>query len=148
MMWELMQGGDDAVAFIKERIRPIPEVTAETVQKLVADLDDPVFATRKKAAEDLSKLGERAEPALRKALEGEPSTEMRKQIKAILSKARFPIYSGEPLRALRSVQVLERIGTPKAREVLEELAKGASGAKLTRDAKAAVERLNRRAAVP
>jgi hypothetical protein len=144
MMWEMMQAGDDMVAFIKERVKPVPAIETQTVQKLVANLDDPAYATRKKAAEELAKVGEPAEPALRKALEGQPSTETRKQIDGLLSKLRFPTYSGEPLRALRSVQVLERIATPKAREVLEGLAKGAPGARLTKDAKAAADRLARR----
>jgi hypothetical protein len=145
-IWDLRQTGDRATDHIRERIKPVAAVGAATIQKLVADLDDSVFATRKKAADELSKLGELAEPALRKALEGEPSAEMRKQVQSLLSRLRFPTYHGEPLRALRAIQVLERIGTPKARDVLGELAKGAEGAKLTRDAKAALDRLNRRAA--
>jgi hypothetical protein len=44
------------------------------------------------------------------------------------------------LRALRSVEVLERVGSAEARSVLGELAKGASGARLTRDAAEAVRR--------
>ena len=41
--------------------------------------------------------------------------------------------------------VLERIGTKAAREVLEALAKGAPDALLTRDAKLALARLDRKA---
>jgi HEAT repeat protein len=145
-IWDLRQTGDQAVDFIKTHVKPVVKVEAEKVQKQVADLDDPAFDTRKKAAAELNQLGELAEPALRKALEGEPSAEVRKQAQSLLAKLRFPAYQGETLRALRAVQVLERIGTPKAREVLGELAKGAEGAKLSRDAKAALERLNRRAA--
>lgn len=145
-IWDLRQAGDQAVAFMKERVKTVAGVEPEMVTKLVADLDAPVFATRKKAADELAKLGEQAEPALRKALEGDPSAEMRKQVQSLLSKLRFPIYHGEALRDLRAIQVLERIGTPKAREVLEELAKGAAGAKLTRDAKAAAARLKHREA--
>jgi hypothetical protein len=144
-IWDLRQTGDQATEFIKTHVKPVAKVEPEKVQKLVADLDDPAFETRRKAATQLAELGELAEPALRKALEGEPSAEVRKQAKGLLSKLRFPTYQGEPLRSLRAVQVLERIGTPKAREVLSELAKGADGAKLTRDAKAALDRLNRRA---
>jgi hypothetical protein len=44
------------------------------------------------------------------------------------------------------LEVLEHIGTPEAREVLKALAKDAPDARLTREAKAALERLARRAA--
>jgi hypothetical protein len=43
---------------------------------------------------------------------------------------------------------LEQIGTAKARQLLENLAQGAEGARLTRDAKAALERLFKRPVQP
>jgi hypothetical protein len=49
------------------------------------------------------------------------------------------------LRSLRAVEVLEHIATPEARDVLRTLAQGASEVRLTREAKAALERLERRA---
>jgi hypothetical protein len=48
------------------------------------------------------------------------------------------------LRELRAVWILERIGTPPAREVLEKLAGGFPDAPLTRDAKASIQRLDHR----
>jgi len=45
-----------------------------------------------------------------------------------------------------AIEVLERIGTPPARQMLEKLAAGADGARLTREARASLERLNKRAA--
>ncbi len=43
--------------------------------------------------------------------------------------------------SLRTVEVLEIAGTPEARQVLEQLAKGAPEARLTQEAKASLERL-------
>ena len=54
-----------------------------------------------------------------------------------------PTPTPERLRALRAVMVLEQIGTPEARQLLEKLSKGAEGALLTEDAKAAVRRMKR-----
>ncbi len=53
------------------------------------------------------------------------------------------------MQALRAVEVLERVGTPEARQILEDLARGAPEARLTREAKAALEGLaKRQAAAP
>jgi WD40 repeat protein len=52
-----------------------------------------------------------------------------------------PIASGETLRRLRAIAVLEKIGTPEARRVLERMATGLERARETRDAKAALRRL-------
>jgi len=50
------------------------------------------------------------------------------------------------LRTLRAIWVLESIGTPEARAVLEDLAKGAPEARQTQDAKSALDFLDKRAA--
>src|SRR5207249_411613 len=103
------------------------------------------FAVREKAAGELAKLGEAAEPALRKALSGKPSAETARQVERLL--ARLEGMSSAPLlRGLRSVEVLEGIGTDEARRLLEKVAQEAPSPRLVRDAKAALERLARRAA--
>jgi hypothetical protein len=53
------------------------------------------------------------------------------------------LRSGEELRGVRAVEALEHIGTAEAREVLQTLADGAP-ARLTREAKASLERLAKR----
>jgi len=50
------------------------------------------------------------------------------------------------MRNSRAIWVLERIGTPEARAVLEDLAKGAPEARQTQEAKAALDWLDKRAA--
>jgi hypothetical protein len=56
-----------------------------------------------------------------------------------------PVAAPAPKRA---VEVCERAGTPEARRLLERLAAWAPEARLTRDAKAALDRLARRPAAP
>ena len=54
----------------------------------------------------------------------------------------LPVPEGEPLRAVRAVEVLERIGTPAARQLLETLSKGPAS-RTAREAKAALARIDR-----
>jgi len=81
-----------------------------------------------------------AAPALREALKGNPSAEVRRQVEGLLARPRQP-QSPEALCRLRAIQVLERVGSPDARQILRRLAGGAQAAWETREAWAALERL-------
>ena len=141
-----LRAGTQALAFFRERLRPAPPADSGRVARLIADLDDERFAVREKATTELEKLGKEIEPALHKALQGKPSLEVRRRIDRLLEKLESAAPSPEQLRLLRALEVLEHIGTPEARELLRTLAKGASGARLTQEAKASLDRLANRAA--
>jgi RNA polymerase sigma factor (sigma-70 family) len=53
-----------------------------------------------------------------------------------------PLAAGETLRRLRAITVLEKVHSPAARRVLETIASGLDGARETRDARAALRRVN------
>jgi len=111
---------------------------------LLADLDADDFATREKATAELAKLGKVAEPQLREVPPGRPSPEVRRRAERLLEDlegAKGPALSAQQLAALRALEVLEQVGTPEARQVLEKLARGAAGERLTQEAKGAVKRL-------
>jgi hypothetical protein len=130
-----------AVAFLKERLRPVEAADPRRVDPLLAALDGNDFAAREKAVEELEGLGFAAEPALRRTLLGKPSPEARRRVEWILEK-----LGGAPmLRAVRGIEALEHIGTPEARQVLQALSQGAPEARLTREAKASLQRLAKRA---
>jgi WD40 repeat protein len=65
---------------------PVARVDPKRLALLIADLDSAKFAVRKKAAQELEKLGEAAIGACRKALDGEPSAEVRRRLKSLLEK--------------------------------------------------------------
>ena len=114
-------------------------VTAPAVvtRKLLADLDSDSFEIRAASMKRLKELSFQAEPALRAALNVKPSLEQRRRIEELLAAARPP-PTPEELRQLRALIVLERIGSPEARRLLKDAAKGPSSARLTRQARAAL----------
>lgn len=93
-------------------------------------------------------MGESAQVLLRKALANKPSAEARRRLEALLTRMPKPLPTGETLRQLRAPEVLELIGTPEARRVLQTLAQGAREAHLTEEARAALDRLAKRTAKP
>jgi WD40 repeat protein len=135
-----------SVPFLAERLRPVPAVESRRLAGLIADLDSDAFAVREKATEELGALREVAEPALAAALAGKPSAEVRRRAKGLLARIHEPVPPPERLRELRGVEALEYLNPPEARELLSRLAKGASQARLTQEAKASLERLNNRTA--
>src|SRR5262249_10179622 len=105
------------------------------------------FDERERAERGLEDLGELAEPALRKALQGTTSAEVRRRLTGLLAKLGGATVAPEPARGLRCVEALEHIGSQEARRALGQMAQGAPEARLTREAKASLQRLAKRAAL-
>jgi WD40 repeat protein len=148
-LWTLVAGGGPSVALLASRLQPaVSPANSDTIARLVADLESPRYSVRTETATRLGELGAFAEPALVDALKNRPSLELRQRIEQLLNKATEERFSpsGEHLRQVRAVEVLEQIGTPEARHVLETLARGAPRALLTREATASLARLGRQAA--
>ncbi len=135
---------DLAVPLLTQKVRPVTPPEPERLARLVADLDSDDFGVRQRATRDLEGMGELAEPALKAALAKGPSAELRRRAERLLERLAEP--PPDQWAALRAVEVLERIGTPEARRLLKELASAAPGARLTREARASLERLARRPA--
>jgi RNA polymerase sigma factor (sigma-70 family) len=140
--WALA-GVPEAVPLLKGRVRPVAVADAARLKALIADLDSEQFAVREEATAELSRLAEAAGPALREALRGSPSPEVRRRAEGLLA-ALAPGGENERVAA-RVLEVLEQLGTPEAVGLLEALAKGAPAARQTQEAKASLRRLARRA---
>jgi WD40 repeat protein len=138
---QLVAAPEQTLPLLRQHLKPIAAVDAKSVRRRIDDLDSDNFEQREKAADELEKLGEAALPSLRQALEGRPSLEVRQRLRSLIERLDAP--TGERLRGARSVEVLEWIGTDGARKQLNELATGAPGARLTREATGARERLRR-----
>jgi WD40 repeat protein len=134
-MWRLIDDPDSAPSIIRRRLLPKPEAP-EIVRGYLKNLGSEDFRTRDAADRQLRELGRAADAEIRKAVVTEQRLEARRRLTAILA-----ALDAENLRETRLVTVLERVRTPGARQLLEELAKGAESARLTRESKTALERL-------
>ncbi len=127
-----------AVPFLKGRVGRVAEAN---VDQLLADLDNDDFDVREKATDKLIALGRAAEAAVRKAA-ATGSAEVKARAGRVLeSLQKGSSGDGKRLAGLRALEVLEAIGTPDARRVIEDVSKGAPEAELTRAAKEALGRL-------
>jgi WD40 repeat protein len=132
-----------AVAILGEKLKPAPQPDVTKLDKWLTDLDARKFALRDRATRELEKLGELAVPALQKVLTGKPPLETRQRVERLLEKLTGTALSVEQLRVVRALEVLEQVGTPEARKVLENLARGAPGALPTREAQTVLRRLGK-----
>jgi DNA-binding beta-propeller fold protein YncE len=130
------------LAFIGERLKPAPSVEEKQVRAWIAQLDDDDFAVREKAHLELRAVRKSAEAILRDALASKKlPTEAARRVEELLEPLTHPLPEGERLREQRLILLLQVLGTPEARKLLERLASGAAASPTTRDARAALDRL-------
>jgi hypothetical protein len=141
---DLVAAPGNSLAWIQKHVKPAAPVADGHIEKLIVQLEDNRFKVRQKAMADLAQIGERAVPALDKALGGNPALETRRRLQDLRKGLSNPVLKGERLQGFRAIEVLERIGTPEARRVLQALAAGAPGALATTQAQAALARLHDR----
>jgi hypothetical protein len=144
-MCRLTAAPEQAVEWLREHLPPAQDNTPspEEIQRLIAELDNEAFATREQASARLAQGGSRALAAVRRALAADASAEKRRRLLALVEVLTQPGVPADLLRAVRAVEVLERLGTAEARRHLEALSKGHAGHRLTREAQAALGRLAR-----
>ncbi len=135
-----------SVSYLAQRLQPVPVEDPERLAGLLKELGSSDFAARQQATKDLDELGEAAFGAYQSALAARPGLELRQRLEVLVNKCleKRRHLAPENLRKLRSLETLERCGTPDARLVLEKIAKGTRGAWLTEEAAAGVSRLSAR----
>jgi RNA polymerase sigma factor (sigma-70 family) len=142
-VWRLSASPPQALPLARDYLAHAADADPRRIKRLIAELDDDAFAVRERASEELEKLGAAAELALRAALAATGSAEVRQRVTRLLDKLAAPGGQSEARRLPRLVTLLELLATPEARRALEAAAKGDADARLTRDAAAALQRLNR-----
>jgi RNA polymerase sigma factor (sigma-70 family) len=137
--FELAAQPGDSIKLFKGRLKPVV-VDAESIKKLIRDLDNDSFDVRERASAELKSAGESAVPYMRKALAEGASAETKQRLEVLLNSSKRP--AGPTARSVRAAAVLEAIGGEDARRILESIAKGDEEAPQTRAAKAALGRLD------
>jgi hypothetical protein len=141
-MVKLTLAPTQTVRLLGERLLPVAVVERQRVAALIKKLESQQFNEREQATQELLKLADSAEPVLRQALQDNLPLETRRRLEIILDALwGAKGASGERLRVLRALEVLERIATREARDLLGRLADGAPGAWLTEEARVALKRL-------
>jgi hypothetical protein len=135
----------EALALLKSRFRPAATPPDPALAALVRALDSDSFATREEATRKLRDYGAKAEPALRRELAATGSPEVKRRIEAILAAItppplRLPV-TGDTLRGVRAIELLERVGTPAARQLLRAWAEQTRDAHLSAEARAVLGRM-------
>ncbi len=136
----LIADPQDAISLIAQRLKPPPAPNADQMVKWAEQLGDTDFSIREKATAELAKAGEHAIPELRRALKG-ASLERRRRTERLLRDLEGSALSGDRLRCVRAVEVLEQIASPAARLLLTELAKGPALVRMTVEAQESLRRL-------
>jgi hypothetical protein len=132
-VWCLATAPDLAVPLLREKLNPIDETK---FAGWIAALGSGKFTERESAQRELEYAGVAAVPALKGAL-ATASPEIRRRIEQLLSRLPPGKPSPAEVQAQRAVEVLRRIGSPEAQRILDDAAKGAPAAYLTKVAKAA-----------
>ena len=136
---ELKATPSESVAFLRERLRPPGRPTRASPGS--SPTSTPTISTlREKATTELAKRGKAVEADLKKAHDNSAVARRRWRLEALLG--RLTDHFSEDEAKLGAVSVLEAIGTAEARQALEEVAKGPPDVRLTREAKAALQRMN------
>jgi hypothetical protein len=156
-IWSLVDAAEDAVGFLAPRLQPAESIAAPSLWQALADLDSDSFFVRQAAEKQLAGWRDRAEVALRDALQEKPSLEKRRRIERIVAIPPAVVTSPEVLRHLRAVRVLEYVaasgahGTGPASDagrlaalgLLKKLGGGDPASRLTQEVTAALGRLKR-----
>ncbi len=146
-MRTLVAASEQTVSLLNQHLS-VQAIDAAKVARWIAELNDDSFAVRERASRELAAVGRPIVPALRKAQANAPSAEVARRVKDLLDKLDNPGLSAAELAALRAVEVLEHLGAAEARQFLAKLAKGSADARLTREAKASLHRLEKRTNKP
>jgi hypothetical protein len=137
---------DQTVARLRKLAAATAPPSPADVACWLADLDHKRFAVREKAMKAL--LGADAAEQVEAALAQGTSLEKKRRLEQVLAVLRARPASAATLFAIRGVLVLEWLDTTEARALLREFATGDGRARLTQEARLALQRLTGKGVAP
>jgi WD40 repeat protein len=135
---------DSSVTFFSSRLLPVAPCDSQEALDTIRRLDNHDFRVRRLASQKLVDMDEPALPFLEAALQQAPSLHMRRSLSEIISRIESDDPSPRQLQTLRAITILETLDTSKAVSILRRLAKGSPRGTATREASAALARINNR----
>src|SRR5262249_14305251 len=111
VIWTMVATPGETVPFLQAQIHPFGPVDGKRIDQFITDLDHEEFLVREEASRELEKLGKLADPALRRILGAPPSLEVRRRAERLLEKLDGPLLAPDLVRLVRSLEVLEHIGS-------------------------------------
>jgi WD40 repeat protein len=144
VLWDLVACGKESVPFLGGQVFL---VDPKKIQMLLEDLNNDKFLVRDKATKDLAKYGRWIEDVLIQAQKKPKSEEVRRRLEKLITMLNVPgslTLDQEKVRLRRIMLVLEQDGSPAARKVLDDLVHGAAVESLRDEAKASLQRLEKR----
>jgi hypothetical protein len=139
--WRLVFAWQQSPDFLANKMPMASVADSKKVRQLLRDLDDSRYVVRQRATLSLESMAPAVILPLHRTLTDARSLEVRRRVEDILARLKQPALSPENMRASRAVRVLEQIGSPQAKHLLESLAKGGEFAWQTSEAQRALERL-------
>jgi RNA polymerase sigma factor (sigma-70 family) len=139
----LARSGEKSIPFLREQLLSPSFPDERQIGRMIMDLDDDSVMVREKATKELTKLGKYGEPPLRRALENKPSNEVRSRVELVLRRLHGLKPSPDVVRIVRILDILERIGTPEARKLVETILQNTEEPRVISEAKGTLERLKK-----
>lgn len=138
----LSSSPQDAVKLLRGKLKPVsPTSDLNELKRLANQLDSQSYSDREAAAKQLRDAGKVALPVLQDVLKHDPSPELRERAQKIVDHLSRPSLPIGDVGSTRALEVLEKINTPDARELLKALSQGRADAGQTRDAKSVLSRI-------
>jgi len=135
-----------AFEYLGDQLKAPEALDRDRIASFVKNLGSADFDVREKATEELLRGGELVEKYLHDALKNKPlSAEAKTRVEQILRVMETRTKEGESNRRQMALEILERIGTPEAKDMLKALAGGPAELEITKHAKTSLERFAHRA---
>jgi WD40 repeat protein len=140
---QLAQTPKETIAFLGQALPAASAARPDALEALIQRLGSERFQDRDRAHKELERYDAQALAALRKAAQGNLNLEAKRRVNLLLARLVNPL-AGVPLRNHRAVELVEEVGTPWAKELLDQWSRGPPDDRLTQEAKQALGRWDAR----